>query len=164
MDCRCLQVAEKFGVSRQTLHTWLAHYEAGGLEGLRDRSKAGPAHQRRTLTTTTSVKDQPKQIRQPSTNSEQGHERFSQFRGNFCAGRHVGFWPRKPLLQTRPHARQNRAEEMIRRAFFAAKTHSSVELGISSPGRCAAYPPGLPPYPVECRSGNAPCSDRGGKV
>jgi transposase len=33
-----LQVAEKFGVSRQTLHTWLARYEAGGLEGLRDRS------------------------------------------------------------------------------------------------------------------------------
>jgi transposase len=32
------QVAEKFGVSRQTLHAWLARYEAGGLEGLRDRS------------------------------------------------------------------------------------------------------------------------------
>jgi transposase InsO family protein len=32
------QVAEKFGVSRQTLHTWLARYEAGGLEGLMDRS------------------------------------------------------------------------------------------------------------------------------
>jgi transposase InsO family protein len=32
------QVAEKFGVSRQTLHSWLARYEAGGLEGLVDRS------------------------------------------------------------------------------------------------------------------------------
>lgn len=31
-------VAEKVGVSRQTLHAWLAHYEAEGLEGLRDRS------------------------------------------------------------------------------------------------------------------------------
>lgn len=32
------QVAEKVGVSRQTLHTWLARYEAQGLEGLKDRS------------------------------------------------------------------------------------------------------------------------------
>ena len=32
------QVADKVGVSRQTLHTWLAHYEAQGLEGLVDRS------------------------------------------------------------------------------------------------------------------------------
>src|ERR1700756_3925296 len=32
------QVAEKVGVSRQTLHTWLARYEAHGLEGLVDRS------------------------------------------------------------------------------------------------------------------------------
>ena len=28
------QVAEKVGVSRQTLHSWLARYEAEGLEGL----------------------------------------------------------------------------------------------------------------------------------
>jgi transposase InsO family protein len=32
------QVAEKTGVSRQTLHVWLARYEAEGLEGLADRS------------------------------------------------------------------------------------------------------------------------------
>jgi hypothetical protein len=32
------QVAEKVGVSRQTLHTWLARYEAQGLDGLVDRS------------------------------------------------------------------------------------------------------------------------------
>ena len=32
------QVAEKIGVSRQTLHSWLARYEAEGLEGLADRS------------------------------------------------------------------------------------------------------------------------------
>jgi transposase InsO family protein len=32
------QVAEKVGVSRQTLHAWLARYEAQGLEGLVDRS------------------------------------------------------------------------------------------------------------------------------
>jgi DNA-binding transcriptional ArsR family regulator len=31
------QVAEKVGVSRQTLHAWLARYEAEGLEGLKDR-------------------------------------------------------------------------------------------------------------------------------
>ena len=33
------QVAEKVGVSRQSLHTWLARYEAEGLEGLGDRSR-----------------------------------------------------------------------------------------------------------------------------
>jgi transposase len=32
------QVAQKFGVSRQTLHSWLARYEAESLEGLADRS------------------------------------------------------------------------------------------------------------------------------
>ena len=32
------QAAEKVGVSRQTLHAWLARYEAGGLDGLVDRS------------------------------------------------------------------------------------------------------------------------------
>lgn len=32
------QVAEKTGVSRQTIHAWLARYEAEGLEGLVDRS------------------------------------------------------------------------------------------------------------------------------
>jgi transposase len=32
------QVAGKVGVSRQTLHSWLARYEADGLEGLGARS------------------------------------------------------------------------------------------------------------------------------
>jgi transposase InsO family protein len=32
------QVPGKVGVSRQTVHAWLARYEAGGLEGLVDRS------------------------------------------------------------------------------------------------------------------------------
>jgi transposase InsO family protein len=31
-------VAARFGVSRKTVHVWLARYEAGGLEGLADRS------------------------------------------------------------------------------------------------------------------------------
>ena len=31
-------VAARFGVSRQTVHAWLSKYEAGGLEGLGDRS------------------------------------------------------------------------------------------------------------------------------
>jgi len=31
-------VAQQWGVSRQTLHAWLSRYEAGGLEGLADRS------------------------------------------------------------------------------------------------------------------------------
>lgn len=33
------EVAARFGVSRQTLHAWLAKYEAGGLEGLGDVSR-----------------------------------------------------------------------------------------------------------------------------
>jgi transposase InsO family protein len=32
------QAADKTGVARQTLHRWLARYEAEGLEGLKDRS------------------------------------------------------------------------------------------------------------------------------
>lgn len=31
-------VAARFGVSRKTVHVWLATYDAGGLEGLADRS------------------------------------------------------------------------------------------------------------------------------
>ena len=32
------EVADKVGVSRQTLHAWLSRYAADGLEGLSDRS------------------------------------------------------------------------------------------------------------------------------
>ena len=32
------EVAQEWRVSRQTLHTWLARYEAGGLEALGDGS------------------------------------------------------------------------------------------------------------------------------
>ena len=32
------ETAAAVGVSRQTLHVWLARYEAAGLEGLVDRS------------------------------------------------------------------------------------------------------------------------------
>jgi transposase InsO family protein len=35
---RVTEVAEKFGVHRDTVHSWLARYEADGLDGLRDRS------------------------------------------------------------------------------------------------------------------------------
>ena len=34
--------AAKQGVSRQTMHAWLARYEAEGLEGLADRSSRPP--------------------------------------------------------------------------------------------------------------------------
>ena len=33
-----VEVASRVGVSRQTVHTWLARYEAGGLAGLANRS------------------------------------------------------------------------------------------------------------------------------
>jgi transposase len=36
-------VAERYGVSRQTLHTWIRRYEAEGIGGLIDRSRR-PAH------------------------------------------------------------------------------------------------------------------------
>lgn len=36
-------VAARFGVSRQSVHAWLAKYEAGGLEGLADRSHGPPS-------------------------------------------------------------------------------------------------------------------------
>ena len=40
------EVASQWGVSRQTLHGWLARYEAEGLEGLADRShRPGPQDQ-----------------------------------------------------------------------------------------------------------------------
>ena len=32
------EVAGQFGVSRQTVHSWLRKYEAKGLDGLGDRS------------------------------------------------------------------------------------------------------------------------------
>src|ERR1700693_4096408 len=37
------EVAKDWGVSRQTMHAWLARYEAEGLEGLNNRSHR-PAH------------------------------------------------------------------------------------------------------------------------
>jgi transposase len=37
------QVARNWGVSRQTIHGWLAQYEGDGMEGLGDRSRR-PAH------------------------------------------------------------------------------------------------------------------------
>src|SRR2546426_11917243 len=37
------EVARDWGVSRQTMHGWLARYEAEGLEGLNNRSHR-PAH------------------------------------------------------------------------------------------------------------------------
>ena len=40
------EVAAAVGVSRQSLHAWLARYEADGLEGLSDRSHRPRAHPR----------------------------------------------------------------------------------------------------------------------
>jgi transposase len=38
------EVAERFGVARQTVHRWVARYREGGLDGLADRSHAPKAH------------------------------------------------------------------------------------------------------------------------
>ena len=42
-----VEVARRFGVSRQTVHAWLSRYEQGGLAALADRSHRpkGCAHQ-----------------------------------------------------------------------------------------------------------------------
>ena len=37
-DESVVEVGRRFNVSRQTVHAWLARYEAEGLEGLTDRS------------------------------------------------------------------------------------------------------------------------------
>ena len=36
---KVVEVAERLGVSRQTIHNWIARYEAGGLASLTDRSR-----------------------------------------------------------------------------------------------------------------------------
>ena len=38
------EVAERFGVARQTVHRWMARYRDSGLDGLADRSHAPKAH------------------------------------------------------------------------------------------------------------------------
>jgi transposase-like protein len=32
------EVADRYGVSRQSVHAWINRYRAGGLDGLKDRS------------------------------------------------------------------------------------------------------------------------------
>jgi transposase InsO family protein len=38
------EVAERFGVARQTVHRWVARYRDGGIDGLTDRSHVPKAH------------------------------------------------------------------------------------------------------------------------
>ena len=44
MAFRLIEVAERFGVARQTVHWWMARYRDGGIDGLADRSRAPKAH------------------------------------------------------------------------------------------------------------------------
>lgn len=39
-----VEVAERYGVARQTVHRWMARYQADGVGGLADRSHAPRAH------------------------------------------------------------------------------------------------------------------------
>jgi transposase InsO family protein len=43
-DIPVTEVADRFGVSRQTVHRWVARYRESGLAGLADRSHAPKAH------------------------------------------------------------------------------------------------------------------------
>jgi transposase-like protein len=40
---KVIEVADRYGVSRQTVHGWLRRYAAGGLDALADRSTAPTA-------------------------------------------------------------------------------------------------------------------------
>lgn len=40
------EVAEKFGASRQSVHTWMSRYEDGGVEALADRSHRPRSYER----------------------------------------------------------------------------------------------------------------------
>jgi len=42
--CPVTEVAERFGVARQTVHRWVARYRDSGIDGLADRSHAPKAH------------------------------------------------------------------------------------------------------------------------
>ena len=42
-DWRVVEVARRLGVSRQSVHTWIARYEWGGLAVLADRVAMPPA-------------------------------------------------------------------------------------------------------------------------
>jgi transposase len=39
-----IEVAERYGVARQTVHRWMARYRTEGLDGLTDRSHAPRQH------------------------------------------------------------------------------------------------------------------------
>jgi transposase len=39
-----IEIAERYGVARQTVHRWIARYEAEGIAGLAERSHAPIAH------------------------------------------------------------------------------------------------------------------------
>src|SRR5215467_10360807 len=39
-----IEVAERYGVVRQTVHRWVSRYQAGGIAGLADRSRAPKRH------------------------------------------------------------------------------------------------------------------------
>ncbi len=43
-DIPVIEVAERFGVARQTVHRWVACYWESGLAGLADRAHASKAH------------------------------------------------------------------------------------------------------------------------
>src|SRR5215510_482967 len=39
-----IEVAERYGVARQTVHRWMVRYQAAGIDGLTDRSHAPKRH------------------------------------------------------------------------------------------------------------------------
>jgi transposase len=43
-----IEVADRYGVARQTVHRWMSRYRSGGIVGLADRSHAPKRHPRQT--------------------------------------------------------------------------------------------------------------------
>jgi leucine-zipper of insertion element IS481 len=119
------EVARDWGVSRQTMHAWLARYEAEGLEGLSNRSHR-PAHCPHQIPA--GVEAQLLEMREPSPSGEHVDWRWS--------------WParryNRHLLSRRSTARWLRQSELGRTALQGPRGHSArthAEVRGSSPRR-----------------------------
>jgi len=67
------EVAERYGVSRQSVHTWLVRYRRGGIAGLEDRSHRVRHHPWRILA----------EVKELVCELRRGHPRW--VRGGWCS-------------------------------------------------------------------------------
>lgn len=100
------QIVEKIGVSRQKLHSWLARYEAEGLDGLVDRSHRRDAHGAAAAASGVPQASRD-QVRRPRPGAP-FHERFDECVRSHACSMHVGRGAGKDCRERR----QNRAPEV----------------------------------------------------